>query len=61
MDYQTIAQAILQTLPPSQLQPRQTSKLKETDDDRIAQVVWRRMQLEMNLDKPSLNRLSMLV
>lgn len=57
MDYEAIAQAILQTLPISQLQPKQISR--ESDDDRIAQVVWRRMQLEMNLDSPSVKRSSL--
>ncbi|NJR63711.1 MAG: hypothetical protein HC769_36035 [Cyanobacteria bacterium CRU_2_1] len=49
MNYQAIAQSILQTLPPSQLQPKRVSK--ESDDERIAQVVWMRMQLEMNFDR----------
>lgn len=59
MDYRTLAQSILQSLPPSQLQPKQTSR--QSDDDRIAQIVWGRMQLEISLNKPSAHRSMLLI
>lgn len=59
MNYRSMAHAILETLPPPALPALQRSK--ESDDERIARVVWRRMQLEMNLDHYSANRSSLLV
>lgn len=59
MDYRAMAQSILQALPSSQFQPRLTSS--QSDDERIAQTVWTRMQLEISFNKPSVYRSLMLV
>lgn len=59
MNYRMIAQTILESLPPSELEP--TRRFKESDDERIADVVWRRMQLEMSFNQPSYQRSSLLV
>lgn len=48
MDYRAIAQTILLRLPTEPV--FEPSSSHESDDERIAQVVWRRMQLEMDLD-----------
>jgi hypothetical protein len=59
MDYRSMAQSVLQGLPKQQSQPRQTSM--QSDDERIAQSVWVRIQLELTLNKPSFPRSLMLV
>lgn len=59
MDYRTLAQSILQTLPSYEPQLQRPSK--QTDDERIAEMVWTRMKLEISLNKPSAYRSFMFV
>lgn len=59
MDYRAMAQSILQALPSSHPQPRLTAN--QSDDERIAQTVWTKMQLEISFNKPSVYRSLLLV
>lgn len=59
MDYRTLAQSILQALPSYEPQPRQTSR--QSDDERIAELVWTKMRLEISLSQPSAYRSFMFI
>lgn len=59
MDYRTLAQSILQTLPSYEPQPAQPAK--QSDDERIAEMVWTKMRLEISLNRPSAYRSFMFI
>lgn len=59
MDYRTLAQSILQTLPSYEPQSAQPSK--QSDDERIAEMVWTKMRLEISLNRPSAYRSFMFI
>lgn len=59
MDYRTLAQSILQTLPSYEPQPKQHSN--QSDDERIAEMIWTKMRLEISLRQPSAYRTFMFI
>lgn len=64
MDYLAIARSILKDLPDTHIdgppvQPRHRSY--QSDDDRIAQIAWTRMKLQMTVERSSLKSYLLLV